>query len=211
MGLTATLRLSPEEQCQLERIGESYNLNLSDAAAFAFLSGVRVILAESHDGVLKDEVDGLDKAIREILGHSVTGKEGIVYIIKLSNKSIFKVGATRCDVEVRVRTIQTSCPYPVSLYAEFYHADRHAKEREWHELLSAYRMQGEWFDVEQVVMDKMIVNQIVRDYISQGKGNAAMQYWVRPHVVSVLAKELRSLPRLMYCHPLLDAEGGDLA
>jgi hypothetical protein len=68
-----------------------------------------------------------------------------LYIIQSGETGAIKIGRTS-DIETRISSLQTGCPYPLRLIllVEGY---GHI-ERELHHKLRSYRTQGEWFHLE---------------------------------------------------------------
>lgn len=81
----------------------------------------------------------------------------IIYVLKTeSDPPMFKIGRTSGMVEKRIQSLQTGCPYPIREYASFQCNDSGKVEREIHEHLDGYRLQGEWFQVPTDELDRVL-------------------------------------------------------
>jgi len=81
---------------------------------------------------------------------------GIVYFLRAENKDLFKVGITRNDVDKRIGSIQTTCPYELHLYGSVESPAYQAIEREIHQEWKDRRRRGEWFTVGADDVNEMI-------------------------------------------------------
>lgn len=70
----------------------------------------------------------------------------IVYIIGNRDKGLCKIGVS-VDPEKRCQQLQTACPFPISILAEF-KGKGHTFERQLHNRAAEYHEQGEWFRIE---------------------------------------------------------------
>lgn len=78
-----------------------------------------------------------------------------VYIVKMGNSKKYKVGSAT-NVKVRLKTLQTGNPYP--LHLKYFKAveDANIIERKIHKLLDDVRIVGEWFTIEDKLLDKIV-------------------------------------------------------
>ena len=76
--------------------------------------------------------------------------EGYVYLIKCADK--YKIGYTK-DVERRFKELDTR-PFPCELIEEYYSPIAFPIEQKIHELLSEYRVVGEWYSFSKEVSTK---------------------------------------------------------
>ncbi len=82
----------------------------------------------------------------------------MVYLITNSSEEICKIGYSS-NPKARLATLQTGCPYPLTLSATI--VGEYDKEAELHERFCKYRLQGEWF-----VYSKEIKNYFgIEDYV----------------------------------------------
>ncbi|MBB6424968.1 GIY-YIG nuclease family protein [Sphingopyxis sp. JAI128] len=85
--------------------------------------------------------------------------EGFVYFAYIgANQPVYlKIGFSKYDPRKRLKNLQTGCPFPIKMLGFVF--GRMAQEAELHDVLSEYRVQGEWFDysdyVERVVRDQL--------------------------------------------------------
>lgn len=71
---------------------------------------------------------------------------GEVYFIVCMDR--VKIGHTRVSVQSRLSSLQTGCPYPLSvIYSE---PGTRESEKYWHSMFAGYRLIGEWFWLEPV-------------------------------------------------------------
>ncbi len=68
----------------------------------------------------------------------------MVYLMNAEGTSRYKIGFAK-DPNVRLRELQTGCPYPLKIVAAS-NGDRD-RERKLHARFSDYRQCGEWFDL----------------------------------------------------------------
>lgn len=81
----------------------------------------------------------------------------MIYLVKAEGTNLYKIGYTDGKTEKRVKAMQTGCPHKLSIIEEaFGDID---KEKLLHNTFSKQRKQGEWFefddDLIQKVVDKM--------------------------------------------------------
>lgn len=89
---------------------------------------------------------------------------GHVYFIKHNNISPIKIGHTNdSNVMNRVNSFNTSSPYGIELLGSIQVVNPSEVEREIHEELKEYRLNGEWFDI-----DYEMVLVILNRYSSNG-------------------------------------------
>jgi hypothetical protein len=70
-----------------------------------------------------------------------------VYVIGNKAMGFCKIGIA-CDVQRRLKSIQTGCPYPLEVW--FFKPMKKARsiERQLHQQFSSYQMSGEWFSAK---------------------------------------------------------------
>jgi hypothetical protein len=78
----------------------------------------------------------------------------LVYVIGAASGGPVKIGHSRSP-EDRLRTIQTGCPWPVSILASA--PGGAAAERRLHDRFANYRI-GEWFDLPSYLRDEIIAD-----------------------------------------------------
>ena len=80
-----------------------------------------------------------------------------VYFIKHNKMSPIKIGhTTQSDVMTRVNEFKTASPYGIELIATIETFDPAGIEREIHEDLKDYRLEGEWFDIDLDMVSRVV-------------------------------------------------------
>ena len=79
----------------------------------------------------------------EVTNQTRTTK-GIVYVLKLKDKNIYKIGVTN-DLNRRLKQISPRLPFEVEVEHTIKHNHIYNLEKELHERFSDKRMNGEWF------------------------------------------------------------------
>lgn len=76
-------------------------------------------------------------------------KKGIIYIMKCERTSLYKIGLTTGDINLRLKSLKTANPSIILFkhYAEV--MDLYEKERDLHNLFSKKRVDGEWFELNE--------------------------------------------------------------
>lgn len=70
----------------------------------------------------------------------------MVYVIKISNQSFYKIGITKHKtVKQRLSTLQSACPYILEIYTTSVCGD--IMEVRLHQALRGYYLRGEWFEL----------------------------------------------------------------
>lgn len=88
--------------------------------------------------------------------------EGYVYFVKADGRNIFKIGVTKSSPYKRMAGLQSGCPYKVGLYGYLYYLNRLKWEKRFHKELDRYRLNGEWFEVDEAIVDGIISRQMQR-------------------------------------------------
>ena len=79
--------------------------------------------------------------------HSSGPQDTVTYILHAEGTSRYKIGQTKGDPFVRLQQLQTGCPFPLSLMSQ--HQTDSQFEHWLHDILSDYRVTGEWFELPQ--------------------------------------------------------------
>ena len=153
----------------LDAVQKRHDLNRSDAMCLIFWMGAEGLYGTKPDDAhYQEKVEEAKQAIREILdgasGRSKTG--GFLYFIKSEKDNLFKIGITRGSPMKRLPTIQTGCPYEIRLHSAIYYENCHEKEREFHNLLAEYRTRGEWYKIDILILEELIIQEITKSHIS---------------------------------------------
>jgi len=86
---------------------------------------------------------------------TIRTSEGRVYLLWCEGSTLFKIGFTRGGVDDRARQIQTSCPLPIRIQGELAGSTR--DEDLLHKECRPYRTVGEWFNLPEAVVWKLLV------------------------------------------------------
>ena len=78
----------------------------------------------------------------------------MIYLIKAEETNLYKIGYTAGKAKDRLKSMQTGCPHKLSVVEEF--EGCLDKERSLHDTFSEYRKQGEWFELDNNTLDKVI-------------------------------------------------------
>lgn len=73
---------------------------------------------------------------------------GYVYIIGNVGNRLYKIGISN-DVSKRLRALQTGSPYALTVIEACQCEDPRSVERKLHGICSSFRLQGEWFQMNQ--------------------------------------------------------------
>lgn len=120
---------------------------------------------ELLEGIMEECQEGLESGEYEFIklpmpvnnGNAAVNRKGVVYTLRAGDEDLFKIGRTGANVHSRMKSIQTTCPYPLSIYHSFESDDCVSHERELHGHLSRYRCMGEWFRAPQSELDSVLV------------------------------------------------------
>jgi len=69
---------------------------------------------------------------------------GSLWVYAIQCHEFVKIGVAN-DVRKRLASLQTGCPYDLTLIAEWHSSDAGRVEDELHEILDKWRVRGEWF------------------------------------------------------------------
>jgi len=72
-----------------------------------------------------------------------------VYLLKIINedKTLYKIGFTRCSIYKRIRELQTGCPYEIHMVDTYNSEYGTIIETTLHNIFSYKRTYGEWFEL----------------------------------------------------------------
>lgn len=89
---------------------------------------------------------------------------GYVYAVQAETQHLFKIGHTYQNPEERLKQLQTGNPFKLKVYrAEPTYWPKET-ERLYQHLLIDYQAQGEWYNVEPVVIDRIFDGQESADF-----------------------------------------------
>jgi hypothetical protein len=93
----------------------------------------------------------------------------MIYVFRVINQDLYKIGYTsRQNVKDRLATIQTGCPYILGIYSSVKISNSPTidveMEQRLHNVLSHYRVSGEWFELPIDVANrlKVVLNSLER-------------------------------------------------
>jgi hypothetical protein len=86
----------------------------------------------------------LDHALEFIKNRRALVPVSSIYVVEC--EGYIKIGVAN-DVDARVLTLQTGCPFKIRLIRSFRSQNAHEEEEAIHELLHRYHVRGEWFKV----------------------------------------------------------------
>lgn len=92
------------------------------------------------------------------------GASGGVYFVEIDATSPIKVGYSKSGVYIRLQGIQTDHPYPIKPKLILFGALK-SVERDFHNYLSKYRVQGEWFERGPTIR---VINTIIKSGVFKG-------------------------------------------
>ena len=88
----------------------------------------------------------------------------MIYLIKAEETNLYKIGYTAGTTESRIKTMQTGCPYELSIIKE---VDGSLEKEKWlHKTFKKYRKQGEWFEFDQEILEE-VYEKISKKYKSK--------------------------------------------
>lgn len=82
-------------------------------------------------------------------------KQGFVYLIQAGDSFRFKIGRS-VDPERRIKEMQVGSAVKLKLLCQKKCRDVCAQENRWHELFGASRKHGEWFDLDEKQLPKIV-------------------------------------------------------
>lgn len=157
------------EICQgLDSVQKKYNLNRADAVSLLVLTGAVAVseLEPVKSPRLQELLEEIKQWLPEIKARKSAEKaEGFLYFVK-AHGNLFKIGVTKKSPLKRLPMIQTGCPYKIELHAALYYEDRWQREREFHRWLAPYRTQGEWYEIDESILEELIIQEITKSYIA---------------------------------------------
>jgi hypothetical protein len=81
---------------------------------------------------------------------------GIVYVLQAEGQDLFKIGRVKENLERRIKTLQTGCPFTIKLYTSFPSQFPERLEKLLHRLLIDSRQKGEWFASSREQIDRVL-------------------------------------------------------
>jgi hypothetical protein len=81
---------------------------------------------------------------------------GTVYFFKAIDNTKVKIGFTKGGIKTRLSSIQHACPFELEIFGQIHTSEPKKIEKEIHDELSNYRLNGEWFDVPLKTLNDVI-------------------------------------------------------
>jgi len=91
----------------------------------------------------------------------------MVYFIADTTNDVVKIGYSK-DIKKRLKQLQTSNGNVLVLLG--YMNGNEAEEKYTHQLFSEYKLQGEWFHLNEIVIDYININNIMYCHIDRING-----------------------------------------
>lgn len=96
-------------------------------------------------------------------------RSGYVYIIQSGNSHCYKIGSTVNRPMARLRELQVGSAAELTLYEVIYCKDVRAAEAQAHKCVAEYRGRGEWFELEDYILEQlveMLIDEPVQEYMN---------------------------------------------
>ena len=84
----------------------------------------------------------------------------MIYLIKAEETNLYKIGYTAGATENRIKSMQTGCPYKLSIIEEI--NGTLEKEKWLHKIYKKNRKQGEWFEFDKETLKKVCKKMVSR-------------------------------------------------
>jgi hypothetical protein len=81
-----------------------------------------------------------------------------MYLYVLECQKLYKIGVA-WSAEERAKTLQTGCPYPITLVHRSQTPGGQERERYWHREFGAKRVQGEWFKLNKTDLRRLLTGE----------------------------------------------------
>jgi len=94
------------------------------------------------DARLDANIDKLEDALDRVVGE----REGWVYVFRILESNVVKIGFTARNPEERLAEVQAGLPHPLEIATVIRGSEK--LERELHEEFARFRLRGEWFLAE---------------------------------------------------------------
>jgi hypothetical protein len=82
----------------------------------------------------------------------------VIYFIEAIGAGLVKIGYTENDPEVRLRQLQTGCPFPMRVLGSI--SGEPEDEAEIHQKFAGYRRHGEWFEMSAEIVAYALVTNV---------------------------------------------------
>lgn len=170
IGMSLTRKEADAYCCALDTAQERYGLSRREAMDWFFALALKYAYdMQPENEAAREKIQELRRRIENLESKSSTVSEkktgGFLYFIKAKD-NLFKIGVTKKSPARRLSTLQTGCPYEIKLHVALYYDNCREKEREFHKLLAQYRSYGEWYEIDILMLDELIVQELTRSHIS---------------------------------------------
>ena len=77
----------------------------------------------------------------------------MIYLVKAEETNLYKIGYTAGETKSRIKTMQTGCPHKLVIVEE---VEGSLEKEKWlHKTFSKNRKQGEWFEFDDEIIEKV--------------------------------------------------------
>lgn len=142
-------RLTPEQWDIVRADYEVRNLSNYELAEKHGVTETAIRKKAKQYGWVKGVYTSDEKLDLILVSDTSTNDDGFVYLITFKDsayKRYVKIGVAN-NVEVRLKTLQTSTPFKLSIMGAFYCRNKNKVEAALHDVFKDKRMCGEWFDL----------------------------------------------------------------
>ena len=136
----------------ISRFHENGQLAFGQSREFGKFSHIRY---DYWPQAKKPEKYGKKSPRKSHLATQLTDNTEYVYIIKVQGENIYKIGKSN-DPQSRLNSLQPASPYKLKIIHKFTADNASTAEETLHELLSSYRMEGEWFNIPKRYSDRLV-------------------------------------------------------
>jgi len=93
--------------------------------------------------------------------------DGYIYVLNCTGSTYYKIGITRGNIEGRIQSLQTGCPYKLQLVMMFWTNEPEQLEARIHNQFNERCVNSEWFDLNpQTYCDLILtINPLVVQYL----------------------------------------------
>lgn len=141
------------------QVQKKYNLSRDDAITFIYLTGIRSHL-EKIDDVDPMKIIEVELKLQEVIDRPAKKGGGFVYLLKTKEKDLFKIGITKTSPLRRMPTLQTGCPFELTLFVAIYSYNCRHMETYFHTIFEQYHTYGEWYEVDTDIVMEKIANEL---------------------------------------------------
>lgn len=163
----------------LRKIQEGTGLPRYAAGQYLLLLSLSVLALETEKADPDIFLSQMDKLLGET---EAEPNDGCVYVLKVQDEEIFKVGYTKSQIGSRISQIQHGNHKKLELYAALYTESAKCLERDFLDSLCGNRLRGEWFQTSLDVVDKLILDEIERRLLEEECCDAFLGFDLREKI-----------------------------